>query len=120
MLNCSGMGNEKFVAQGEPVSFGQSPYPYLEVAKAHTAHAPLKELSDALQYPVSWEKDASEAVYENNLPYLPWYARHRVGAPHTWHAAELLLYLMDCEKSEGKHAGDTLHGNSCIRKSFSK
>ena len=95
------MGNEKFVAQGEPVSFGQSPYPYLEVAKAHTAHAPLKELPDALQYPVSWEKDASEAVYENNLPYLPWYARHRVGAPHTWHAAELLLYLMDCEKSEG-------------------
>ena len=82
-------------AQAKPVSYKEELYPYLNVAKAHFRHAPLEELPDGTSYPVSWEKEASEAEYERNLPYLPLYARERMSAPHTWHAAELLLYLMD-------------------------
>ena len=70
-------------------------YPYLNVARAHFRRAPLEGLPDGKNYPVSWEKEASEAEYERNLPFLPLYAAERMGVPHTWHSAELLLYLMD-------------------------
>lgn len=81
--------------QAEPVSYEEERYPYLNVAKAHKRRAPLENLPDGKHYPVSWEKEASEAEYGRELPYLPHYAREKMGAPHTWHAAELLLYLMD-------------------------
>ena len=82
-------------AQAKPVSYRDELYPYLNVAKAHFRHAPLEDVPDGTGYPVSWEKEASEAEYERNLPFLPAYARERLSAPHTWHAAELLLYFMD-------------------------
>ncbi len=81
--------------QAEPVDYRGELYPYLNVARAHFRRAPLEGLPDGKNYPVSWEKEASEAEYERNLPFLPLYAAERMGAPHTWHSAELLLYLMD-------------------------
>lgn len=80
----------------QPVSYGGELYPYLNVARAHTLGAPLAgRVPAAGEYPVSWEKDASEAVYDRLLPFLPQYAAAHMGAPHTWHASELFLYLYD-------------------------
>ncbi len=89
------MDGGKLDVQAKPVFYEREQYPYLKIAKAHYRRAPLKGLPDGKTYPISWEKEASEAEYELNLPFLPVYARERICAPHTWHAAELLLYLID-------------------------
>lgn len=80
----------------QPISYGGDMYPYINVARAHCLGAPLAESApEAWEYPVSWEQAATEADYAKNAPYLPRYAQARMGAPHTWHASELFLYLYD-------------------------
>lgn len=87
-------------ASDAPVAFDAELYPYLNVARAHYRRAPLLEKAPQDgAYPISWEKEASEAEYDRNGLFLPHYAQERMGAPHTWHAAELFLYLYDrCDR----------------------
>ncbi|MCQ2445577.1 MAG: hypothetical protein MJ141_01655 [Clostridia bacterium] len=74
-------------------------YPYLSWAKAHTCGFTMdKTRLEALShpvYPISSETNASQAKYELLRPWLPAYADARHAAPHTWHAAEMFLYLAD-------------------------
>lgn len=71
-------------------------YPYLSVARAHYRREMLTEQPPKpCEYPISWEIQASEAEYDRNHVFLPHYERTKTGAPHTWHASELFLYLHD-------------------------
>ncbi len=46
-------------------------------------------------FPLTWEAQASQAEYEGmNLISLQ-YAERQICAPHTWHAAEAFLYLIE-------------------------
>lgn len=112
-------------ASAQKVSYGDDLYPYLSVARAHHRGAPLAETAPAAgEYPMTWEKEASEAAYDRNLPFLPHYAAAHVGAPHTWHAAELFLYLYDrCGEGRPEEVvscRDMPAGSSFIRKNTSR
>ncbi len=45
-------------------------------------------------YPLTWEQDASEANYDGAKLLDPIYVRQKLSAPHTWHAAEVFLYVL--------------------------
>ncbi|MBQ8398287.1 MAG: hypothetical protein IJX53_08865 [Clostridia bacterium] len=70
-------------------------YPYLWWAKKHTMRQAVDPALLAPTYPISSETRASEAEYENLRRLFPGYADGRHAAPHTWHAAEMFLYLTD-------------------------
>lgn len=75
-------------------------YPYLKWAEAHFYNDPPPEALDEPQPPITREACASEAEYWR----LKALARegvieaedmeHRICRPHTWHAAEMFLYLV--------------------------
>ena len=72
--------------------FRGSDYPYLNWAEAHfhgEAGAPLGDLD----YPLTWEANASQAEYAALASFLPAHAAEKLAAPHTWHAAEMFLCL---------------------------
>jgi hypothetical protein len=69
-------------------------YPYLEVAEAHFHGRPVG-LSAPDSYPLTWEAQAGEADYAGMRVVCEEYVERRIAAPHTWHAAELFLYLLD-------------------------
>lgn len=71
-----------------------SDYPYLEIAKMHYEGqtAPIME---EIHYPITWERNASQAHYDNNLPYFVKMKDKHLCAPHTWHAAELYLWMVE-------------------------
>jgi len=70
-------------------------YPYLAWAEAHFhgdgPPAPL----DTTRYPLTWEAHASEARYEEMAVVDAEYVARGIAAPHSWHAAEMFLYLWD-------------------------
>ena len=68
-------------------------YPYLNWAEAHFYgdRWPAPALTPGR--PLSWETRASEANYHGLTPLLPELADRKCAAPHTWHAAEMFLYL---------------------------
>ncbi len=70
-------------------------YPYLWWAKAHFHRLPVPSELLAPASPLSWEQRASEARYEAIAPLSPAWASARFSAPHTWHAAEMFLYLSE-------------------------
>jgi hypothetical protein len=45
-------------------------------------------------YPLTWEQHAGETNYAGMNVVAPVYARQRLSVPHTWHAAEMFLYLL--------------------------
>jgi len=72
-------------------------YPYLAWAEAHFHRdAPPMELLGA-GYPMTWESSASEADY----PAMAWVSQDLAGRrtcmPHSWHAAEAFLYLIEAD-----------------------
>ncbi len=46
-------------------------------------------------YPLTWEQRASQADYLKLDVLDPVFAREKIAAPHTWHAAEVFLYLLE-------------------------
>ena len=73
-------------------------YPYLWWAVKHFEKEPIvKEFLD-ITYPMSWEKEASQAKYEGIRQLSNVYADNKYSAPHTWHASEMFLYLIEMEK----------------------
>ena len=73
-------------------------YPYLWWAVEHFMNDPIDESLLEIRYPMSWEICASEANYENIAPLSTEYAKNRCGAPHSWHAAEMFMYLIEFKK----------------------
>lgn len=70
-------------------------YPYLDVARRHYYHQPLDSFLYNDGYPLTWEAQASQADYSGMMSIDPVLAVERICVPHTWHAAELFLYLLD-------------------------
>lgn len=69
-------------------------YPYLTWAGAHYTGQKKGKLSDR-DYPLTWEAKASQADYAGIRWIDPAFEKVRVCAPHTWHAAEAFLYLLE-------------------------
>jgi hypothetical protein len=67
-------------------------YPYLGWACDHfhgTRGSPIGNRD----YPLTWEQRASQANYEGMRIISPIYTAQRLAVPHTWHAAEVFLYI---------------------------
>ena len=73
-------------------------YPYLWWAVKHFENEPIDEKYLEITYPMSWEKEASQAKYENIRQLSKTYADNLFSGPHTWHASEMFLYLIEMEK----------------------
>ncbi len=69
-------------------------YPYLGWASDHFHGRKQGPISDR-DYPLTWEQDASQANYEGIRLLSGEYVRGRIAAPHSWHAAEAFLYLLE-------------------------
>ena len=71
----------------------RGPYPYLGWACDHFHGAKKSPLSNR-DYPLTWEKNASEANYGGLKLIAPIFAEKKISPPHTWHAAEAFLVLL--------------------------
>ena len=69
-------------------------YPYLLYANYHTTKKGNIPFNNYI-YPLSWEKDASEANYDNMSILGDYYKDNKISPLHTWSASELLLLLLD-------------------------
>jgi hypothetical protein len=69
-------------------------YPYLTWASNHMNQTYLGVFGD-LDYPLSWESQASGANYSGIQIVSQAYANQAIGAPHGWAASELFFYLFD-------------------------
>lgn len=72
-------------------------YPYLGWATDHFRTQKLSPISSR-DYPLTWEINASQANYPGIERIDPVFAAEKTAAPHTWHAAEIFLYLLDQKK----------------------
>jgi hypothetical protein len=72
-------------------------YPYLTWAGSHSAGLKKGKLGDR-DYPLTWEAKASQADYRGMSVIDPVYAREKLATPHTWHAAEAFLDLLEREE----------------------
>ena len=79
----------------------ESRYPYLDWASDHFFATHTARISNR-DYPLTWEIEASQANYEGMRLVDERFARNRTGSPHTWHSAEVFLYLMDSEADKIK------------------
>ena len=71
-----------------------SDYPYLAYAIRHKQKIGKIVIGSEL-YPLSWEKNASHANYNNYSGIDYTMQEGKMSALHTWSASELLLYIMD-------------------------
>jgi len=69
-------------------------YPYIGWARDHFYKRKGNPISNR-DYPLTWEKGASQADYPKLKIIDPIYSEAETSAPHTWHAAEVFLYLLD-------------------------
>jgi len=69
-------------------------YPYIGWARDHFYRRKSSPISNR-DYPLTWEKGASQAHYPGMKVIDPAYVRQYIAAPHTWHSAEVFLYLLD-------------------------
>jgi hypothetical protein len=70
-------------------------FPYLAWAEAHYwGDRPPMHLA-ASDYPVTWETHASQADYAGMTVIDDGFAERRLCMPHTWHGAEMFLYLYE-------------------------
>jgi hypothetical protein len=69
-------------------------YPYLVWAEDHFYGEKRASLG-TLDYPLTWEANASDARYAGLTVLDPALVGLKLAAPHTWHAAELFLLLLE-------------------------
>lgn len=77
---------------GFPDAVDYADYPYLAWASGHF-HKILDGPVSSHDYPLTWEANASQADYQGMSIIDPAFAAAKVATPHTWHAAEMFLYL---------------------------
>lgn len=68
--------------------------PYLGWAADHFLQRKQSPISNR-DYPLTWESNASQADYNGMHIVAPVFTENKISAPHTWHAAEVFLYLLD-------------------------
>ena len=69
-------------------------YPYLGWATDHF-HKNKKSSISNRDYPLTWETEVSQANYNGMNLINNIYSERKTCTPHTWHAAEIFLYLTD-------------------------
>lgn len=69
-------------------------YPYIGWAADHFHKLKRNPISNR-DYPLTWETDASQADYNGMQIIDPMLTKMRISLPHTWHAAEIFLYIFD-------------------------
>ena len=69
-------------------------YPYLGWACDHF-HGLKKSPISNRDNPLTWEAKASQAHYDGVKHLSEEYMKRQLAAPHTWQAAEVLLYLLE-------------------------
>jgi hypothetical protein len=69
-------------------------YPYLGWASDHFYRRKKSPISNR-DYPLTWEQNASQADYSGLAMLGQVYIDQKLATPHTWHAAEVFLYLLD-------------------------
>ena len=69
-------------------------YPYLGWACDHF-HGTKKSPLSNRDYPLTWEARASEARYDGLKIIAPILSEKKISPPHTWHAAEAFLLLLN-------------------------
>lgn len=74
--------------------FNSPDYPYLDWAWDHFYGEQGGPLSNR-DYPLSWEAKASQADYDGMALLSKAYTDQKLCVPHTWHAAEMFLYLLE-------------------------
>lgn len=74
-------------------------YPYLGWAADHFHGVKRNPLSNR-DYPLTWEMNASQANYAGMKIIDEIYFREKCSAPHTWHAAEMFLYLTEIKNNQ--------------------
>ncbi|GAA4400788.1 hypothetical protein GCM10023187_14310 [Nibrella viscosa] len=76
-------------------------YPYLVWAEDHfnrrTGTPTRRGLVGNLSYPLSWEQQASNARYAGMTILDKSLMKQKLSFPHTWHAAEMFLFLADSQ-----------------------
>ena len=73
--------------------FNSPDYPYLDWAWDHF-YGENAGLIGSRDYPLSWEAKASQAHYDGMAVLSQEYTDQKICVPHTWHAAEMFLYLL--------------------------
>lgn len=73
---------------------GSKNYPYLSFATRHKLGKGKIAINDSY-YPLSWEKNASQADYDKLDNLNNSLKNGKLSPTHTWAAAEMLLFLMD-------------------------
>jgi hypothetical protein len=69
-------------------------YPYLGWACDHF-HGEKKSPISNRDYPLTWEINASQAIYKGMAIVDSAYVNAKNSSPHTWHASEIFLYLLE-------------------------
>ena len=69
-------------------------FPYLSMAQYHKLKKGNIYINKYL-YPLSWEKNAIKANYDNIDFINDFYKNNKVSLTHTWSASEFLLFLLD-------------------------
>jgi hypothetical protein len=77
-------------------------YPYLSWAEAHYWYSSPPPLPTTDTFPQTWEANASEADYGKMEIVGSDWAKARVSGPHSWHAAEAFLYLLELGATTSK------------------
>ena len=72
-------------------------YPYLGWACDHF-HGEIKSPISNRDYPLTWEINASQAKYSGIATVDSAYVNDQNSSPHTWHASEIFLYLLEIKK----------------------
>ncbi len=72
-------------------------YPYLGWACDHFHHVRKSPVSNR-DYPLTWETRASQADYSGMKIIDQTFFDKKTASPHTWHASEIFLYLMEFKK----------------------
>jgi len=73
-------------------------YPYLGWACDHFHGQRRSPISDR-DYPLTWEAEASQARYQGMALVSEEFVKQKLAAPHTWHAAEVFLYLLEVKRN---------------------
>ena len=79
-------------------------YPYLAWAQDHFYGRQTAPVGNR-DYPLTWEARASQAQYAGMARISPLYTEQSLCAPHTWHAAEMFLHLLQPPLAAPKGGG---------------
>ena len=70
-------------------------FPYIGWAADHFHGLKRAPVSNR-DYPLTWEIQAGQADYNGMAIINDEYMKDKISTPHTWHTAEIFLYLLDC------------------------